>query len=206
MKLSILIPTTYDRAELTKRLADQFKSQIVFNNTSQTDYGNSIMLERFYNDEIEMLLLWDIKGYQSIGGKRNQLLYDSIGDFVAFVDSDDRVSDTYVALLMEGIEKGVDCCSLRGIITDDGNNPQVFEHSIKYNSYKTNPEGYEVRYERFPNHLNCIKASIAKQFIFPEKNHGEDTDWAMQLYKSGLIKTEHYIPEVIYFYDYISNK
>jgi len=82
----------------------------------------------------------------------------------------------------------------------------MFEHSIRYNAYKTNPDGYEVRYERFPNHLNCIKSSIAKQFIFPEKNHGEDTDWATQVHRSGLIQTEHYIKEVIYYYDYISNK
>ena len=185
MKLELLICSIEKRDYFLNRLINILKPEM----RSSTHY-------QVYIDN----------GTMSIGRKRNLLLQQSPADYVAFIDDDDRVSDNYIPLLMEGIEKGVDCCSLRGIITDDGNNPQVFEHSIKYNSYKTNPEGYEVRYERFPNHLNCIKASIAKQFIFPEKNHGEDTDWAMQLYKSGLIKTEHYIPEVIYFYDYISNK
>jgi len=145
-------------------------------------------------------------GQMSIGQKRNELLQQSPADYVAFIDDDDRVSNNYVSYNLVGIENGFDCCSLKGEITENGGNPQVFEHSIKYGSYKTNPEGYLVRYERFPNHLNCIKSSIAKQFKFPEKNHGEDTDWATQIHKSGLIEIEHYIPEVIYFYDYISNK
>ena len=61
-------------------------------------------------------------------------------------------------------------------------------------------------YERYPNHLNCIKSSIAKQFKFPEINFGEDTLWADKVFKSGLIKTEHFIDKVIYHYKYITNK
>jgi len=142
----------------------------------------------------------------SIGKKRNKLLDLCTTDYLAYIDDDDRVSDNYIDLLFEGIAKEVDCCSLKGIITEDGNNPLYFEHSIKYNAYRTNPDGMPIRYERYPNHLNCIKSGIAKQFKFPETNHGEDTDWATQVFKSRLIKTEHYIPEVIYYYDYRSKK
>lgn len=147
----------------------------------------------------------------SIGAKRNALLEEAEGDYVCFIDDDDLVSDNYVRLLMEGIEKGVDCCSLKGIITEDGKNPLIFEHSIRYKEYRTvigedNTTPGFVRYERYPNHLNCIKASIAKQFRFPEKNHSEDTEWATMIHKSGLLKAEHYIPQVIYYYEYISRK
>jgi glycosyltransferase involved in cell wall biosynthesis len=146
-----------------------------------------------------------------IGQKRNELLQGAEGEYVCFIDDDDLVSENYVQLLMEGIDKGVDCCSLKGIITEDGKRPQVFEHSIQYKEYRTvggedNTSPGFVRYERYPNHLNCIKASIAKQFRFPELNHGEDTEWATQIHKSGLLKVEHYIPEVIYYYEYISKK
>lgn len=190
MKFSILIPTTPDR--------DHFM----------------VPLQREIRRQIEELKLWGqveivvkVDNYEhSIGWKRNFLLNQADGDYLAFIDSDDRVSEHYLRGVFEGIEKGVDCCSLTGIITEDGKNPLLFEHSIKYAEYKTNPEGDPVRYERFPNHLNCIKASIAKQFRFPEKNHGEDTDWAVQIHKSGLLKTEHYINEVIYFYDWRSKK
>lgn len=144
----------------------------------------------------------------SIGAKRNRLLDSAEGEYIAFIDDDDTVSDNYVQLLMEGIEKGVDCCSLRGIITEDGQNPLIFEHSLKYKAYRTVTDSsvYDVRYERYPNHLNCIKASIAKQFRFPEKNHSEDTEWATMIHKSGLLKTEHVIPTVIYNYEYVSRK
>lgn len=160
-------------------------------------------------DEVEMLI-HDGVG-MSIGQKRNELLQRAEGEYVCFIDDDDRVSDNYVELLMDGINKGVDCCSLKGIITEDGNNPLIFEHSIRYKEYRTvsgeyNTSSGDVRYERYPNHLNCIKASIAKQFKFPNQNVSEDTDWATQIHKSGLIKIEHYIPEVIYYYEYIRKK
>jgi len=141
-------------------------------------------------------------GQYSIGRKRNDLLQNAIGEYVCFIDDDDLVSNNYVSYILAGIDKGVDCCSLKGIITEDGKNPLIFEHSIKYNAYKTNPDSYPIRYERFPNHLNCIRSGIAKQFKFPEKNHGEDTDWATQVHRSGLIEKEHYIEEVIYYYEY----
>ncbi len=189
MTLSILIPTTPDRKNYLDRLLDALKIQIV-----GTEYlGRVEILEEIDNYE------------NSVGTKRNKLLSRSVGDYVCFIDDDDRVSEKYISLLFVGIHKGVDCCSLKGIITENGLNPLIFEHSIKYNEYKTNENttpSQPVKYERYPNHLNCIKASIAKQFRFPEINHGEDTDWARQIHKSGLIKTEHYIPEIIYYYDW----
>ena len=83
-------------------------------------------------------------------------------------------------------------------------NPEFFEHSIRYKSYSTTDN--IIKYERFPNHLNCIKKSIANQITYPEINHGEDTDFAHKLYASGLIKTEHYIDNVLYHYKFITNK
>lgn len=145
-----------------------------------------------------------------IGHKRNRLLQNSTGLYVAFIDSDDRVAQDYVELLLEGIDKGPDCCSLNGIITEDGKNPLRFQHSIRHNAYLTAPDAEEIRYLRYPNHLNCIRADIAKQFRFPEEGglsmHGEDTDWATQIHKSRLLKTEYDIPEVIYYYIHVSNK
>jgi len=213
MKLSILIPTTYDRQIITRRLLESLLLQIGTYQKIYIDYAN-YKQETFCSDDIEIILLWDIKGAHSIGTKRNHLLLVALGEYIAFVDSDDRISDNYISLLMDGIDKGVDCCSLRGIYSENGIDDGIFEHSIKYNEYKTHNNlgpllgiiSPLVKYERYPNHLNCIKSSIAKKFIFLEKNYGEDTDWATQIHKSGLIKTEHYIPEILYHYDYQSNK
>lgn len=140
----------------------------------------------------------------SVGEKRNLLLGRSDGEYVCFIDDDDEISSDYVRLLMEAVESGMDCASLKGEYYINGKFDGVFEHSIKYLEWET-VEG-EVKYLRFPNHLNCIKSSIAKQFRFPEKNYGEDFDWSTIVHKSGLIKTEHYITEVLYYYKYVSNK
>lgn len=189
IKLSILICTLHERRHFLNSLYNILSPQV----------------EEYFN-VIEVLTDDRERDEASIGEKRNNLVRRAKGEYLDFIDDDDRISDNYVSLLMQGINKGVDCCSLKGIITEDGQNPLVFEHSIKYSSYKTNPEGMPVRYERYPNHLNCIRSSIAKQFKFPEINHGEDKSFADQLFQSGLLKTEHYIEEVIYYYDYRSKK
>jgi glycosyltransferase involved in cell wall biosynthesis len=180
--LSVLIPTLPNRIEMYHDLLKELNKQ-------RTSY-------------IEIITHSD--PFMSIGQKRNELLNDANGEYVCFIDDDDTISENYINHLLEGIHKGVDCCSLRGRITFDGILPEYFEHSIKYKEYKTtdNP----IKYERYPNHLNCIKSSIAKQFKFPEINHGEDTDWATQIFNSGLIKTEHYINGIMYYYKFITNK
>lgn len=138
----------------------------------------------------------------SIGAKRNWLLEKAESEYVAFVDDDDTVSQSYIDLLMQGINKGVDCCSLVGQITFDGRSPKKFIHSMDY-------EGWYERndvYYRGVNHLNCIKTSIAKQIGFSDKNHGEDYDFSLKLQESKLLKTEHKIDQTIYYYDYRTKK
>lgn len=196
--LSLLIPTTPDRSPLFERLKESLVRQAAL--------IGAIDLVKIHKLETPK---WDktkpIREH-SIGYKRNRLLKEADGLYVAFIDSDDRVAQDYVELLLEGIDHGMDCCSLNGIITEDGKNPLRFQHSIRHNAYVTCPDAEEIRYLRYPNHLNCIRADIAKQFTFPETMHGEDTDWATQIHRSRLLRTEYDIPEVIYYYDYTSKK
>lgn len=179
MKLSILIPSLTDRSGSLERL--------------------ETLLNKQTTDEVEILTLID-SGELNIGAKRNILLDRAEGQYVAFIDDDDLVSSDYIPTLLKAIEHEPDCVSLRGVMTWDGQNPEIFEHSIKYDKYLTtdNP----IKYERFPNHLNCIKASIAKQFKFPEKSFGEDTDWAVMLKDSGLLKKEIFVDKILYHYLY----
>lgn len=142
--------------------------------------------------------------HDTIGTKRNRLMERARGEYLCFFDSDDWPSDDYVDQLLKAADSGKDCASLKGIITFDGKNPAIFEHSIRYKEWKTTNNA--IKYERYPNHLNLIRTSIARQFKFPEINHGEDQDWSTQIFKSELLKTEHYIPTVIYYYRYISKK
>lgn len=189
--LSILICHTPDRQDFLRRL--------------------NAVLDPQLNKHVKVFI--DDSRFKSKGKKRNDMLARADGEYLCFVDDDDLVSKDYINLLLTGIKNNMDCCSLKGVITEDGMNPLVFEHSVKYSAYKTNTGDQPIRYERFPNHLNCVRASIAKQIGFPESshahgdaNHGEDTWYAHELFKSGLIKTEHYIPEVLYYYEYRSRK
>lgn len=182
-KLNILICHLPERQDFLRRLSALLDPQI-----------------REYKNDVKVLIC-DSR-YKSIGKKRNDLMYRVDADYSCFIDDDDRVSKDYIKHLLEGIEKGVDCCSLTGEITENGQNPKKFIHSIVYDHYFE--EG--GIYFRPPNHLNCIKFDIGRLFQFPEKNYGEDTDWAMQIARSGMLRSEHYIENTIYYYDYIPKK
>lgn len=180
-KLSILICTVPKRSDFLRGLMRELRQQIQGLNAW---------------DDIEILT--DDRTNISIGEKRNYLLSIADGEYLAFIDDDDRISPNYLKLLSEGIATNPDVCSLTGEITEDGENPKKFIHSFKYTSW------YEQDniYFRNNNHLNCIRSSIAKQMKFPEKNMGEDHDYSKQLLASGLLKTEYWIPDTIYYYDY----
>ena len=159
------------------------------------------ILEPQVTKEVEILTLRDA-GEVEIGVKRNTLLLRANGKYLCFIDDDDYISENYISEVMEGIKKNVDCCSLVGEITTNGTDPRMFVHSMDYVEYATRGNVYY----RPPNHLNVIRSSIAKKFRFPAINHGEDTDWAMAICRSGILKSEHKIKKTIYFYDYWNNK
>lgn len=181
-KLSILIPTTPDREESFKRLYDSLLIQIE-------------------GKPVEICVNLDNKE-KTIGQKRQELLDGSKGQYICYIDSDDEVAGDYVDRILKALEGEPDCCSLTGVITWDGTNPEIFEHSIKYNSYKTNPKGSPIIYERFPNHLNTIKRKIAINYTFIPINHGEDTLFAEAIHKDQALKTETKIEGILYHYKF----
>jgi glycosyltransferase involved in cell wall biosynthesis len=201
-KLSILIPTTESRKAYLDDLLTHLYTQI----GGEVTISQAGQLIRHNLTEVEILV--DPCEGCRIGEKRNRLLDYAHGEYLCFFDDDDTPGENYIAVLMAGVASGSDCVSLRGIMTIDGANPQVFEHSIRYRAYATNGTAVypAIRYERYPNHLNAIKTRIAKRFKFPNKNYGEDTEWATKVFRSGAIKTEHYTEQVIYYYKYRSKK
>lgn len=186
MILSILIPTI----ERHKKLFDELMIDLL--NQQQKFIGQT------------EILVDDREGVVT-GTKRNNLISLSKGKYIAFIDSDDKVPEDYLETVLPLIETGIpDCLSLRGIMTTDGKNPEVFEHSIKYSKWRTT-DNY-VKYERYPNHLNVIRSTIARQFKFPEITIGEDHVWSTKIHESGLLKNEVFIDKVLYYYKYVSKK
>ncbi len=185
--LSILIPTVPGREHFFERILRQVSSQCTF-----------VYDAIGFDVEIRTNKQTDI----SIGAKRNILLQEAQGLYITFIDDDDRIAENYVACVAKGILTQPDCCSLNGIITTNGQDPKPFKHSIEYASM------YEQDgvYYRPPNHLNAVRASIAKQMVFPDWQRSEDSNYCFQLRDSGLLKAEYKIEPILYYYDYVSDK
>lgn len=182
-KLSILIPTIPSREHFMDKIMRQVTDQVAI--------------------WPEAEICWTIGPPNiSIGKRRNELMSLALGEYICFIDDDDRIADNYIEMVMAGIATNPDCCSLNGIITTDGKDPKPFKHSIDYK------EMYEQDgvYYRPPNHLNVVRSSIAKQMVFPDWQRSEDSNYCFQLRDSGLLKVEYKIEPVLYYYDYISDK
>jgi len=185
---SVLICTIEGREQVLNSLMFTLEKQI-------SDYN--------LNNDVEIMLSKDKRGEHTIGAKRNTLLQGCNGEYAAFIDDDDMVSDDYLPLLVNKMKtESPDVIALEGVITTDGLNAKKFIHSIKYNSV-FEQDGV---YYRPPLHLNPIKTKISKNFRFCEVNHGEDVEWGMQISRSGLLQKEGNIEKAYYFYNYVSNK
>jgi len=182
MKLSILICTLETRKALFDVLLAELKKQ-----------------SKGY--KVEILSDCD-NGEQTIGAKRNKLLQKAKGDYICYIDDDDWVDSEYISKIMEALERNPDCVQLIGVMNTNGFNTVRFDHSINYGVY-SNHNGI---YYRPPNHLNPIRREIAQKFDFPESDFGEDTDWALQIRDSGLLKEEEPTFKVLYHYRYKTNK
>lgn len=204
MKLSILICSIPKRYLFLSRLINCFQEQLgqpIATNYLKHSNSNPYELYRYNYGEVEMLIAIDNEKI-SIGDKRNLLLNNAQGEYVSFFDDDDEPTPIYISEAMEGISKGVDACSLIGLLTTNGERPQTFIHSMEYNGWF---EKDKILY-RFINHLNVIKKSIAASIGYAYRNHGEDRDYSERLQKSGLVKTEYKVKDTIYLYKYISGK
>lgn len=140
----------------------------------------------------------------SIGEKRNKLLRDASGEYVISLDDDDWIVPKYTKHLIEAANSDCDCASLRGMYNVDGVDDGIFEHSIRYQEWRTT-DNY-IKYERYPTPLNLIRSSIAKQFQYPDIRFGEDHAWSKQIHESGLLQKEYYVDELTYIYRFISKK
>ena len=61
----------------------------------------------------------------------------------------------------------------------------------------------DTTFLRPPNHLNVMKADIAKTVKFRDATNGEDLDWTMKLARTGFLRTEFQSDEsrIHYLYD-----
>ena len=183
MKLSILIPTLYERNDQLITLKSILYGQI---------YSGK------FNEHVEVLTEADNREITT-GTKRNILLNRAKGDYIVFCDDDDKVHKQYVRLILKAIESGPDAVGIRLIHYLNSSLYGNTCHSILYKEWKNipGPEGIWT-FQRCPNHLNPVKREHALRARFPDKTIGEDRDYSYKLRK--YLKTEVMIEEPIYFY------
>jgi len=139
-------------------------------------------------------------GEMSVGAKRNKLLDIATGDYIAFVDDDDMVSDTYVADILAATADNPDCTTLVGQLAKRAPDwsivpGAVFKHSTAYQGWYTGADGV---YYRTPNHLNPVRREIAQAVRFRDIRFGEDADYSRRI--RPLLKTEGKIDRLMYTY------
>ena len=181
MKLSVLICTIPQRVEMFNALHNKILQQIEFCGLSQA--------EVLFNNDLSI----------KTGEKRNQLIRESKGDFVVFVDDDDDVYDYYVQEIIQAIEKNpkVDCIGINGIISYNGQNHKKWFISKAYKHWF---EKNDVFY-RTPNHISPIRKSIAEKVLFPNQHHGEDFAYSLGVFP--FLKKEAIIEKPMYHYRYV---
>jgi glycosyltransferase involved in cell wall biosynthesis len=178
--LSILICSLHTRREkFYKNLITELEKQL-------KEYKNS--------HYIQIVSIIDNKK-MSVGHKRNQLLQSATGDYVCYIDDDDRISADYIDKIHTAIQSNDDCICFDVEVSIDFQTPMI----AHFANYKEN-KNLKTHYERMPNHLMAVKTEIAKKAGFPEINFKEDDEYGYRI--SKMIKSINKIDKVLYYYDF----
>ncbi|MGC9260012.1 MAG: glycosyltransferase [Phycisphaerae bacterium] len=174
-QLSLLIPSLHRRHNMLSALLKELHRQI-------------FTLENPWQVEIHIAL---DGGGKPVGEKRDCLLRQARGKYIAFIDDDDMVADSYITDILHAIQTAPlsDCVVFAGRLEVDGVYAGPFDYSIAHKKY------HQIgnTYFRTPNHLCPVKRELALQVGFKAINCGEDTDYAQRLYP--LLKSEISIPD-----------
>jgi glycosyltransferase involved in cell wall biosynthesis len=174
MILSILTPTIPGREKQVKTLSDKIQKQI----------GDL---------PVEHLVLSDNKK-RSIGEKRQSLVNIANGDYIAFCDDDDDVSDDYVKSIVIAAGTGADVITFSQRTVYNGIESEV-HFGLNNTDENLVPNGITLR---APWHVCAWNRQKVKGCVFGYSNYGEDKIWSYQARKR--IKTGHHIDKVLHTY------
>jgi len=151
-----------------------------------------------YSD-VEIIGLFDNKK-RTVGEKRQDLLNLARGEYLVFIDDDDRISDDYISSIMEEIYKNpnTDCIVFDCICCINKSDLKTLcKYGIEFEYGHTNPE--KTQWTGKPAHTMVYKSAIAKSHLYNSCNFGEDIDWVVRACKD--IREQTRIDKVLYYYD-----
>ena len=173
--LSILTPAVPSRLAQIARLIEHLQKQI----------GEF---------PVEHLILIDNKR-RTVGEKRDALLRVARGQYVAFVDDDDWVSNDYVEELLKAAAENPDVITFRQESSING-----AKGEIEFGLGNPN-EAFVVggRAKRNAWHVCAWRRSLAILSSFPAINYGEDWAYAARLCGLPNLQSKH-LDKVLHFY------
>lgn len=185
--LSILTPSIPERADRLAALTANLRRQIEGTDPVVCD-----------NLPVEHIILID-NCRRSVGRKRDDLLRVARGDYVAYVDDDDSVSDDYVNKILKAIREKPDVVTFLQRAMIEGQ-PGIVELKLGNPNEKFNPHGVT---RRNAWHVCAWRRALAVSSWFPDVNYGEDWAYAEKLCALPDLKEIH-IPSELHFYTYDS--
>lgn len=181
--LSILVPSISTRR-------DTF-----LNKSLNMLYGQLDKLSPEDQKKVEILFLIDNKT-NILGEKRNKMVNIAQGEYIVFVDDDDRLSPKYIKSILDATQFKKDCIVFQAEVTRNGRRPVKCLYDIKFKEDENTP----TEYHRIPNHICCIRKDIAKKVKFSKLKYGEDAEYSKRLLPK--LKSQHMINEILYYYDF----
>lgn len=177
--LSLLIPTVPRHLELFQPL------------------WASMMTQTVGRRDVEVFVLLDNRAL-SIGAKRGVLLNLARGRHFAFIDSDDRVADDFVNVVLANVSDDTDLLIYRTIAEIPGAPDCVCDYEV--GSARIHSGNPWTRYVGPPAHHHVWRTDLVRDISFPDQNVGEDFAWAAQaqMRVKNVVKTDR----VLYFYRY----
>ena len=157
------------------------------------DNLNNQIAECDAQEFVEIISLTDCKTI-SVGKKRNIIKSIASGDYLCYIDDDDRVSEDYIESILLAIQSGAEVITFRGEYADE-NGVVDFKISTMYG----NKNEATILY-RLPNHICPVCRSIYSSCDFTDKNYQEDSDYSNCINK--FVKNEFHIAKKLYFYDF----
>ena len=179
---NILICTLEEREEQLKHLRSALYAQI---------------LQEGLQGKVGIHTLCDNRE-RTTGAKRHLLLQESDADFSAFVDDDDRVSDTYVRDVVQAIKAHpVDVVGFFGEVIFHGGESRKMVHSLACLDWTED----SMAYYRPPNHLNPVRTELARMVSYPDLTISEDHHWSLGLKELGVLQREVFLgTKPLYYY------